>query len=227
MLTFPFTLFSGGFRNDFSTTFDGVDQYVDTGVDLSGLTSFTIGGWFFRAAASQRMDIAQSNNANSQRFKIINNGNGNVTIVLTPASATFVLAGTGWQHIVVVYDGTETGNSDRMQIYIDGVLQTPSFAGSIPPVVPTITNNNLEIGRDAGSSSFSEGNFDEVVYFSNAVDQTGITQLYNSGSLYTLVSWWRMGDGDAAPTIFDNKGSNDATMVNMSDSDFQEGVVPT
>ena len=39
-----------------------------------------------------------------------------------------------------------------------------------------------------------------------------------------LLSYYRMGDGDTFPTISDNKGSVDATMINMTAGDFEADV---
>ena len=41
----------------------------------------------------------------------------------------------------------------------------------------------------------------------------------------TLQHWYRMGDGDTAPIIIDNVGSNDGTMNNMDGTNFT-GDVP-
>jgi len=62
-----------------------------------------------------------------------------------------------------------------------------------------------------------------VAVFNTELSASDITTIYNSGvpndltGTSGLVSWWRMGDGDTAPTLLDNgTAGNNATMNNFS-----------
>ena len=229
MFTFPFTIFSSSlFENLLSTSFDGVDEFVQTTVDLSGSTSFSISGWYFRATATQRLDIDQVDNANSNRIKLLINSGGGAVMVISGSSIFSPTLTTGWFHLVGVYDGSLAINQ-RMKLYVDGVLQgTPS--GTPPTSIPTIGDGQkLLIGKDNGPGAFSNGNIDEVTVWGGALSDSDVLELYNSGDpndpqahsqSSILVNYWRMGDGDSATTIFDQVGSDNGTLVNMNSSNY-------
>lgn len=52
---------------------------------------------------------------------------------------------------VWVFDGSQTGNANRLKCYRDGVAQTVSFTGTIPATVPP-SSNTLSIGCFSGPS---------------------------------------------------------------------------
>lgn len=233
MFTFPITLFSPGFINELSTQFNGIDEDIDTPKDFSGDTSLTITGWFNRALATQRIDIAQSESANVNRLKLILDGTGPAFAVLNSAFITSPALGTGWIHLGYVYDGS-LAVANRLKLYVDGV-QSGSLTGTPLTSIPTITgaNSQLRFGKDNGSSTFSDGNLDEIGVWSVALSDAEILEVYNSGKptdltnhsqSLPLTNWWRMGDGDNATTVFDNVGSDDGTLNNMDASNYESNV---
>ena len=86
------------------------------------------------------------------------------------------------------------------------------------------------MGSYQGSSNFSIGGIDEAAIFNSELSQSDITAIYGSGtpidlsSYSSLVSWWRMGDGDTFPTLTDNKGTNNGTMTNMTSGNIVTDV---
>jgi hypothetical protein len=92
----------------------------------------------------------------------------------------------------------------------------------------TSNGGNLGIGTVPIAATFAPwaGNVDEMSIWSTELTAAEVTEIYNSGNPSnllvhseevlngSLVSWWRCGDGDTAPTITDNKGSNDGTLTN-------------
>ena len=233
MFTFPFTNFTAaGFENLLSTNFNGVDEYVQTSKDFSGATEFTISGWFYRTSDAHRLDISQSDNANSNRVKLILNSDTTAIVVIGSSSRKSVALGTGWYHLVFVYDGTLTA-ADRIKLYVDGVLEGVT-TGTPPSSVPVIgSSQTLRIGQDNGASRFAQGNLDEVTIWDVPLTSGEVDELYNSGTTFNpethsqsanLVNYWRMGDGDDATTIFDHIGTDDGTLVNMDASNYTTDV---
>lgn len=233
--TFAPTLFTpAGFNNTLSTSFNGVDEYVQTAVDFSGDTQFTISGWFFRSTASQRIDIAQTDDGNSDRVKLILDSSGPATIVFGAASRSSSSLGTGWFHLVYTYNGSLSASA-RIKLYVDGVL-AGNTTGTPATSVPTIGNSQtLRIGNDNGSSTFANGNIDEVTVWGVDLSLAEVVALYNSGTpndprihsqSTNLVNYWRMGDGDNATTIIDRVGSDNGTLVNMDASNY-DTEIPT
>jgi photosystem II stability/assembly factor-like uncharacterized protein len=160
--------------------FDGGD-YIDTSLDLSGLEKFTISAWYYRSSTSDRFDISQCADNNQNRMKLIRHGSGLVYGVIqtgvTNSYATFSDNTIGWKHLVLVYDGTQADNVDKLRMYSDGQGQSLSFTGAIPSVIPSISNN-LRIGHDIGSNTYSTGAMDEVSVWNRSLSSNEILELY-------------------------------------------------
>ena len=68
------------------------------------------------------------------------------------------------------------------------------------------------------------GNIDEVAIWSGTDLRNDVATIYNNGEptdlnnngLTAPTTWYRMGDGDTAPTIQDTNGSANLTMQNFS-----------
>lgn len=94
---------------------------------------------------------------------------GNIVFAFLPSIATAgyftVTAGTK-HNITVVYDGSLSGNSNKLKIYDNGTLQSLSFVGTIPATIETGTY--MTIGATPGGSS---------ILSSGAI--VGATKLFN------------------------------------------------
>lgn len=222
------------FSNDYSMSFNGIDEYISTPVDLSGDTAATISGWFYRPSTGERLDIAQSNLANNARIKIVRNDNGSLYAVLGNAVMQHASDNFGaYEHIVLVYDGTVT-NNDRVKMYVNGAYVTPiSIPATWPTALPAI-DRNLNIGFDDGSGRYTTGNIDEVSIWSSALTLAQVQEIYNSGnpddlsthsSNASLMHWYRLGDELVGTTMPDQAGTADGTLVNM-DNTNRSGLVP-
>lgn len=213
------------YSNDYSMNFNGVDECIDTTLDLSGLTKFTISGWFYRASTTQRLDISQSNLANTNRVKIVRNNNGSIYAVIDSVNQQFSSNNTGWEHLVLVYDGG-LSNPQRIKMYRNGAALTPISTPTWPTSLSSI-DMNFKIGLDNGSSTYSQGNFDEVSVWAEALTAAQADEIYNSGepcslsnhsAFSDLISWWRCGEELNSPTMPDQQGINDGTLINMDET---------
>ena len=224
------------FNNIYSTTFDGVDDYVaiDGVGSVMDYTSGSISLWAEtdtttsnRAYFSSYID---SNNLinlfyghSSNELKLTYRGGGSTKTV----STTDVIEGDGlWHHIVVTWDVS----GDELKLYLDGDLKDTTTS------LPTIVGSGVtsSIGNNANSGQYFLGDIDEVSLFDIELTAANVTTLYNEGLPYTvaantgLIGWWRMGDGGIVgdpiatfPTIpDDSSNSNSGTMTNMTSTDF-------
>src|SRR5207244_1303641 len=109
-------------------------------------------------------------NGNAVLFELSTDGNAATASGETPAG---VLAAGSWTHVVAVYDGGQTGNANRLKIYINGVLQNLTFTGTIPSSTWSTTSNAY-----AGASSDNLRNFtgtlDEIKIYSAALNQADV-----------------------------------------------------
>ena len=182
-----------------------------------------------------RVLLQYRGNINAVRLEYGTNFN---RLRLATASNT-VPPGT-WVHILVTYDGGTTENGSggiadsysRFRIYIDGVAQSTSNAQNNFGYSGIIKPEFFRVGERITSAQHMRNNcrVDELALWSSD-EGANVADIYNSGTpfdLSTLASppahWWRMGDGDTYPTLFDNVGSLNFTMTNMTASEIVNDV---
>jgi len=125
-----------------------------------------------------------------------------------------------WHHFIVTYDGGTTGSSSaslsdyygRFKFFLDGVNVTSSMVRSHSNFGYTgsVIGQNWRIGRyNNGQSMRNNCKVDELAVFNDDVSALA-SDIYNSGVPFDLMTlatkpehWWRMGDGDSFPYLFD------------------------
>ena len=232
----------GPFANTTSTLFDGINDYVDLQDthQYDNATAFSIGLWVKPQNTSvQRSMFSKAQSTGSiLGYNFMHDSSGRLFVQLRATSqlgqhtfTTSTLTSGVFQFVFFTYSGGQ--NMNGLRAYINAVV------GTIPTSF-TITNTWLfgqstSIGARDGNTQFFSGNLDEVTVWTKSFTQAEVTELYNNGvptdpSLHSaagggaLVSHYRMGDGDSFPTIVDNKGSANGTMVNMGSEDFVTDV---
>lgn len=111
-----------------------------------------------------------------------------IATTLTDAGTTLanttdadIAAGT-YYHLTMVFDGSQTGNANRLKLYVNGVLKTLSFTGTIPATLLTNTAD-LNFGKWGGSATnYLNGAVDAARLYSRAVTAAEVALLYASGS---------------------------------------------
>jgi hypothetical protein len=90
------------------------------------------------------------------------------------------LTNAQWNHVVVVFDGTLTGNENRLKFYVNGSalsLTSDDCAGSIPP--STLTSSAaVTVGNSADNARAFKGMIDEVRIYNRSLSTTDVTELY-------------------------------------------------
>lgn len=167
--------------------FDGTNDYMYLPAisQNNGASQLTWCAWMKRSASNSLMTLMQfANNNNdiscelwSDNNLYLEIGNGsNEYAVLSNSS-------TSWQHVSMVYNGSLTGNSERLKCYINGVIQTLSYSGTIPSTAGTATTLYLGYtSPDAGPNSnlYSTGNLGVFQSFNRALSATEIRQNFNA-----------------------------------------------
>jgi len=222
----------GAFVNEYSMSFDGVDEYMNCGTDASlAVTNISISAWIKTSGGSGYQSIISADNANGsyRRYQLtVNNISGcisffywNSSLSLKSINGTIIVDDGQWHHIMVVNDGT------NLKIYVDGVFDSSNANGGT--INTQGTNVITSIGSIYGSYGFFLGTIDEVAVWTSELSASDVTSIYNGGvptdlTSFSPLSWWRMGDGDtwngSTWTLTDNgSGGNDATSVNMEEGD--------
>jgi hypothetical protein len=129
---------------------------------------------------------------------IVSNGGGRLGLV--------GFTNTNWVHIVMVFNGSGSGNSERLKGYVDGVEQTLSFSGTIGSNLADIGSNSLEIGKQ--STNYAQGNIANVGIWNRALTSIEVENIHwrsshsslLSSELTNLVSWYDLITSDISST---------------------------
>ena len=233
--------------NTYSTQFDGVDEYL-TCSTLSSLVDnkakLSISFWVNLPDASEINRITGKYLGLNKWLAIGGHLNGISFVVsgtgtspnesLAAGATSAVLTNNTWQHIVCVFDGTQAVNTDRVKIYVDNVDEILTYTANMPSATYDFSIDasppNWLIGQNGIQLGTNElrGMLDEYAIYSDvALTSVEVSEIYNSGvpnDLSTLTVtpnlWYRMGDNDVYPTVTDNVGVEDASMVNMAAGNF-------
>lgn len=85
-------------------------------------------------------------------------------------------------HFALVYDGSLSGNANRLKLYYKGTLQSLTFnpSANIPAVLPTITGTP-KMGNIPNLVRYWKGRLDDIAIYNHALTQTEVTSRYNGG----------------------------------------------
>jgi len=206
--------------------FDGVDDYIDGGDYLNGLTSLTVSVWI-------KSDVIDTNNGFikghitdtsdgmvSLRYDSVGSGGGENNVIkvgfggLSSATASQLESSanvqtTDWQHVVATWNGGEIPH-----LFINGIEDTPSFTSSNGD---SIISDTLRIGRSITTTTYWNGSIDEVAIWNRSLSSEEILDLYRlkSGKYF-----WKVNVSDGTDTV-ENKTFEftlDATLPTINGS---------
>ncbi len=161
-------------------------QYTDVGtVGTGGLSAMTVCAWV----------KSTGDTGNYQNVIGAFDGTTGWMIHIRDSVNTLILLGDGgayyyggptviddtWHHIALVFDGTLTGDSNRLKLYVDGTQITSLTAGgsAIPATVPTPSGETFQIGALKDIGRYFYGGIDDVRIYNRALSGAEITTVYN------------------------------------------------
>lgn len=229
------------FTSEFSTSFDGVTEYlsIPSSASLVFGNKLSINFWVKPNSASvgNKYILSRWGAGGSRSFYVqltaagflsfVFTSDGSTSQVISPADAVTLDA---WNMVTITLDAA----AQEAKIYYGGVLKkTQSTTGTS---IFNSSNSIIISALYSGSlSGYFLGKLDELSFYNDILTQFEIGDIYNDGtpnnisildSSAKLVSWYRMGDDSTAPVIEDYfTGGNDAEMFNMTDVNFV-GDVP-
>jgi uncharacterized protein (TIGR02145 family) len=157
-----------------------------------------------------------------------------------------IISTSTWNHIVLIYDGTEPQINNRQKVFVNGVFQSNNFncqncLNNIPSAIGNIYNHTTIGGRyNVTLNNIIEpfnGKIDELAFWSRVLTSAEIQQLYSLGNVnYT----WSTGATTSSITVspaqttsYSCTASNSAgsttssVTVNVADSLSWTGLVDT
>ncbi len=152
------------------------DSLTKTFGSAGNRDTFTLSAWVKRAALTTSMTIfgggADDNNrlvigfGSADDFRVTDVSSGSGTVVI--ATDRLFRDVSAWYHIVVAYDTTQSTDSDRVKLYVNGVQET-SFASTNYPSQNTDQHINGAVGhffasnKPSSPSNYFDGYMAEVV----------------------------------------------------------------
>ena len=227
------------FTNQYSMSFDGVDEYAKGGTTFSALdggNKLTISMWVkVTSLATSRMLFHIPRNTTSSNSQVLvwlrNTGQLDISISSNGSfmrSNTGVITAGNWHHILLCFDLAQATTAQKIRPFVDGV-DVYNTANSLGTTFP-VSTGAIWLGEEAnGYQAPFLGNMDEVAIW--GTDQrANAAAIYNSGDPFDLSTlaappthWWRMGDGDSWSgsqwLLNDNIGSYDLGSINMEEAD--------
>lgn len=232
------------FTNQLSCLFDGVNDYCTT--DNTPLNQerdkpFTISAWIRPTNVTGTFGIVSNYNT-SRVGKYLHIVNGRLAMYVSNSNTNAILLNTAavcvpinlWTHVVCTYNGNELASG--VKFYTNTINQATTVTQNNLSAT-TVSNQVLSVGAILfpTAQQFFAGYIDEVSLWEDvAMTPAEILELYNTGipgnlaahsQTSNLKQWWRMGDNDVYPTLADNKGTSDLTLINGLPSNIQ-AVVP-
>ncbi|MFN0200733.1 MAG: LamG-like jellyroll fold domain-containing protein, partial [Bacteroidia bacterium] len=220
--------------DDYAVECDGFDDYINAGDldDLDGATKFTYEGWvniknwknWVNIFGKNGKTLLQTGDVSGNLYCIIRNPTNDY------GYATGVLPLNTWTHVAMTYDGSQTGNANRLKLYINGAPITLTYNGTIPAT----TDISTEPLRMADIS----GAMDDARVWKTALSATTIADwmrksLDNSHPDFAnLIAAYQMDEG-MNTTLLDASGNgNYATITNggmwqkFTGNDFFKNLAP-
>ena len=205
----------------------------NTAGEIDGLQKFSISIWCNTSDGVQEATI-QCEKSSQERLAFVWFKTGILYFIINdggPQYGQVDLSDYGVKkHLVAVFDGTKTGNSERCKIYVDAAEQSLSFTNTIPSSIDSNINANLEIGKYNPTSEYDGGMKDETAIYYGALTPSDVAKLWNNGAglradddslSISPQYYYRMNHEEPATHLIDEMGNKDAELVNYSNDYFQ------
>ena len=167
----------------YAMNFDGTDDYVDvgSGIDTNNITRMTLSAWVRNNVVAANKGIVgwwngsngifiQSQIVGTDGFLFVSSGTSYGHVDFTTINT--------WTHVVQVYDGTLTGDGNRLRAFINGIQRTIVFDASSVPSSTSSTGNGI-IGNVRTLSRYWNGFIDDVRIYNRALSPNEIRTLAN------------------------------------------------
>ena len=236
-------LSAASFSNQYSLNFNGVDMYAELG-NVTSLNGSAVASWSLWVnrddVTRNEVAISQSGAGTDRQFYLRFIGNNrldlflNNLIMFRDSSLNVTFANNTWYNIVLTYNGANTPNSAKCNLYINGVKETNTTGYNVSSLNSSSSNFNIGRHQNGASSynNFFDGNVDEIALFDKELSQSEVTAIYNSGvpgdltGHANLTDWWRCGDDNSGTgtTLTANVGGVNGSLYNSAS---YETNVPT
>ncbi len=141
--------------------FDGNNQYANCGdiLELNAVSAFTLAFWMNQDVLDVTDAIFDKGGwgVAESGITISTAGGGQMYLQIDGSNQrgffdySTVISALNWHHIAVVFNGVGTGNTGRLQCYVDGTPVALAYTGTIPAATDDLSGIDATIGRAAAS----------------------------------------------------------------------------
>jgi hypothetical protein len=168
-----------------SFNFNGTNQYISfpAASFLNGAQKATISLWVQESDTNHPGSFFGDWTEATGGIYLNDYTGSNFAVAILPngqvSTATQTLVGE-WRHVVVVFDGTQTGNEQRLACYFNGVSNALSFPYTIPATLGEGSSSILVGGRQiyGNPSNFFLGRVDDVRIYNRVLSSNEVQELY-------------------------------------------------
>jgi hypothetical protein len=140
-------------------------QINGTTTVAKNLTNFSMAGWIRRPSGSTIQSFGFNDNPTHQ-LGIYHFSDNNIYFDIRNGLMTFAYSPrniSGWNHIAMVFNGTLSGDANRIKGYLNGIQISLSFSGNGGIPARTSNNSALDSYRIGKISTYwSSGDFAEL-----------------------------------------------------------------
>ncbi len=132
----------GVFSTGGDVTFSEIDLSNKNKVSIYAVTKRTASNGVYAVEQydSSAMRIALAGYTDGRLYAVVCNGS-------STSYGSIVLDNTTFKKLLMVYDGTQSTNAEKLKLFVDGVEQTLAFNGNIPTSLGDISGDDFGIGR--------------------------------------------------------------------------------
>jgi hypothetical protein len=235
--------------NVYSTTFNGINQYISfgtTNLNFDYTDSFSISMWLKSNGVHAGCAVMSKFYYPAGwmiGFHASPSGSplGALLLELNETVAGTGVFGVGstnvdtavWKHVVAAWDGAGAHDYTSVKLFLNGAVDPIIRNTGANVIDATIKNSHDAMMCKAADGRAAGVRADQVSVYNKVLSLAEVQEIYNGGkpnnltylsSAPNLLYWWFMGDGDTHPTIIDSYGSLDGTMINMSGANFVTDV---
>jgi hypothetical protein len=178
---------SGGFFS-----YDGVNDYLDTGIGVNYTGSMALSGWFRNTNGSVCTDGASvfGRGYDKRIFtggvcEAIANIQNSSNQDRTHYNASLLFANNTWVHWTWTYDASVNIST----FYTNGVFRSNLTQRGVDQISPTLT---WRMGGDPVTGLYLKGDITNVTVWSTSLNQANVSYLLSNGTPYCsgLANWW-------------------------------------
>ena len=188
---------------------------------IGGQSQFTFLGWVkFDLLADWMKIFSRTRGDYAYRTHIeVDDDNSKLRVSVSNGAQNYALTESGviaagvWIHIAMVFDGTLSGNAERLKVYVNGVQKNLTFSGTIPasthPALDPVYLDIVHIGAESIQTNNFNGDYDEISFWNTALTPSQIREYMTrnlSGNETGLQGYYRF--NETAGTIAYDHSSN-------------------